>query len=48
MKKRGILVTFEGQDGVGKTELLRRVVLNLSQMGYNVKSVEEFSTSPIR
>ncbi|RLJ02757.1 MAG: hypothetical protein DRP10_00050 [Candidatus Aenigmatarchaeota archaeon] len=47
MRKRGILVTFEGQDGVGKTELLRRVTLNLLQIGYDVKSIEEFSNSPI-
>lgn len=44
---RGYLVSFEGQDASGKSELLHRVNDNLGRKGYEVAAVEEFSASPM-
>ncbi len=44
---RGYLVSFEGQDATGKTELLYRVNYALRKRGYETSVVEEFSNSPI-
>ena len=42
---RGYLVSFEGQDASGKTELLHRVNYALRKRGYKTSIVEEFSNS---
>jgi dTMP kinase len=44
---RGYLISFEGQDGSGKTELLHRVNHALRKKGYETSIVEEFSDSPL-
>jgi len=44
---RGYLVSFEGQDASGKSELLHRTNDNLIRKGYETAVVEEFSTSPM-
>lgn len=41
-----MLVTFEGQDGVGKTTLLSSVQVALTKRGISSMVVEEFSSSP--
>lgn len=41
-----MLVTFEGQDGAGKTALLRAVHTGLQRRGIASVTVEEFSDSP--
>ena len=46
MKNRGYLVSFEGQDASGKTELLHRVNYALRKARYETSVVEEFSNSP--
>ena len=43
--KRGYLVSFEGHDASGKTELLHRVNYDLRKRGYETSIVEEFSNS---
>lgn len=42
---RGYLVSFEGQDASGKTELLHRMDYALRKKGYETSVVEEFSNS---
>lgn len=43
----GFLVSFEGQDASGKTELSRRIVDILAGKGYDIFLVEEFSDSEV-
>ena len=47
MMNRGYLVSFEGQDASGKSELLHRTNDSLRRKGYETAVVEEFSTSPM-
>lgn len=42
-----MLVTFEGQDGAGKTTLSRLVSAKLQERGFTAIYVPEFSTGPI-
>ncbi len=42
---RGYLISFEGQDGCGKTTLINEVAYLLESSGYQVHPVDEFSTS---
>ena len=44
---KGYLVSFEGQDASGKSELLYRVDDTLRRKGYETAVVEEFSISPM-
>ena len=45
--KRGYLISFEGQDASGKSELLYRVDDTLRRKGHKTAVVEEFSISPM-
>jgi thymidylate kinase len=41
-----MLIAFEGQDGVGKTELLRATYTELTRQGIAATTVDEFSNGP--
>ncbi len=47
MNKEGLFVSFEGQDGSGKTTVMHEVGKQLNKSGYDSVLLPEFSQSPI-
>ena len=45
--KKGILITFEGPDGSGKTTQLQRLAASLEQSGYRIITTREPGGTPI-
>lgn len=46
-KREGLFVTFDGQNGVGKSDMLYGVASRLTQLGFNVHETKEPSSSPL-
>jgi len=47
MNKEGLFVSFEGQDGSGKTSVMQEVGRQLQDDGFDTVILSEFSSSPI-